>query len=203
MILSSIFGTLAGIAALVAYGFYFKQAVKGQSTPNPSTWLIWFIAGIINTFTYFTVVGGNIWQSLFVIAITFSVFIILAYSLIKGKFTKFKTLEAVIFIMALGIGFFWQVTDNDRIANLLLQGIYVISYIPTIAGLIKGTGKEHYMSWIVAAISYSFATVALITNYPGDWIAFVCPVVNGVIGNSFVAALILLPPKHFLKLTKR
>lgn len=191
MILSNIFGVLAAITALIAYGFYFKQAIKGQSTPNPSTWLIWFIAGIINSFTYFTVVRGNIWQSLFIVAVTFSVFIILLYALFKGKFTKIKSLEIVVFLMALGIGIFWQITANDRISNLLLQCIYVISYIPTVIGLIKGTGKEHCASWLTAVISYTFATFALLTNYPKDWIAFISPIVNGILGNGLVMILIL------------
>jgi len=191
MILSNIFGAIAGLTALVAYSYYLKQAVRGQSTPNPSTWLIWFIAGVINTFTYFTVVGGNIYQSIFVIAVTFSVLVILVYSLFKGRFTKIKSLEIIIFLMAIGIGIFWQVTANDRISNLLLQSIYVISYIPTVTGLIRGTGKEHYVSWLTAFISYTFATLSLITNNPGDWIAFVSPVVNGILGNGLVVLLIL------------
>lgn len=191
MILSNIFGGIAGVTALVAYGYYFKQAVRGQSTPNPSTWLIWFIAGVINTFTYFAVVDGNIWQSLFVIVVTFSVLVILVYALFKGKFTKIKSLEIAIFLMALSIGIFWQITANDRISNLLLQSIYVISYIPTVTGLIRGSGKEHYASWLTAVISYTFATLALITNNPGDWIAFVSPVVNGILGNGLVVLLIL------------
>src|SRR3989339_675433 len=114
MILSNIFGALAGVTALITYGFYLKQAVKGQSTPNPSTWLIWFIAGVINTFTYFAVVNGNIWQSLFVIAVTFSVLVILVYALLKGKFTKIRPLDFFIFLMALAVGIFWQISSNDR-----------------------------------------------------------------------------------------
>ena len=196
MILSNIFGVLAGITALIAYGFYFKQAVRGQSTPNPSTWLIWFIAGIINTFTYFSVVDGNVWQSLFVIAVTFSVFIILIYALSKGKFAKIRSLEIIIFLLALGIGIFWQITANDRISNLLLQGIYVISYIPTVIGLVRRTAKEHYASWLTVVISYSFATLALLANHPEDWIAFVSPIVNGILGNGLIVLLIFSKKIH-------
>lgn len=191
MILSNILGALAGVTALIAYGLYLKQVIKGWSTPNPSSWLIWFIAGVINTFAYFAVVNGNIWQSLFVIAVTFSILVILIYSLFKGRFTKIKTLEIVIFLMALAIGLFWQISANDRMSNLLLQSIYVISYIPTVTGLINKTGKEHYASWVTAVISYSFATLALVLNYPGDWISFVSPVVNGILGNGVVVITIL------------
>jgi len=180
---------------LVAYGFYISQAVKGQSTPNPASWLIWFIAGIINAFTYFAVVEGNIWQSLFVITVTFAVLVILIYSAAKGRFSRLSRLDVIIFVLAIAVGIFWRTSENDRIANLLLQGIYIISYIPTFSGLVKGTAKEHYASWTAAVVAYSFATLALVVDTPGDWIAYVSPVVNGVIGNGLVVLLVLFQQK--------
>ncbi len=191
MTISNFLGLLSGVTALLAYAFYLKQAIKGQSTPNPSSWAIWFLAGIINTFTYFSVVNGNIWQSLFVVAITFSILIVLVYSLFKGKFTKITNLEVVIFLMAIAIGIFWQITSNDRISNLLLQSIYVISYIPTIIGITSGRAKENYNSWLIAVIAYFFTTLSLITNYPGDWISFISPILNGMLGNGLIVYLIL------------
>ncbi len=191
MFLSNLFGALAAVLALIAYGLYLRQAIKGQSTPNPSSWMIWFIAGVINTFTYFSVVHNNVWQSLFVFAVTFSVLILLVYSLLRGRFSKITPLEIFIFILALGIGIFWQLTSNDRISNLLLQSIYVIAYIPTVIGLVKHRAKEHYASWLAAVVSYSIATLSLLTNFPEDWIAFVSPIVNGIIGNGLILILIL------------
>ncbi len=196
MTLSQILGLLSGFTALIGYGFYFRQMAKGQSTPNPSSWGIFFLAGIINTFTYLTVVKGNIWQSLFIIVITLCLFSVLVYSSIKGQFTKVKGLEVIIFLLAMGIGIFWQISDNARLSNLLLQGIYVIAYIPTYVGLIKGTAKENYLAWLICVVSYSFATLALFADYPDDWIAFVSPIVNGILGNGLVVILIILYSKR-------
>lgn len=190
MNLSNIFGLLAGIIALIAYGFYFKQVVKGQSIPNPSSWAIWLLAGIINTFTYFSVVKGNLSQSFIAISVTFSVAVIFIYSLFKGKFSKISGIEIIIFLLSLGIGIFWQLTSNDRISNLLLQGIYVISYIPTISGIIKGTGKEYPVSWITAVIAYIFSIISILLNFQGDWIAIIFPLVNGIIVNGLIVLLI-------------
>lgn len=191
MPLSSLLGALSGLMALVAYGFYFRQAVKGQSTPNPSSWGIWLFAGIINAFTYFSVVGGNIWQSLFVMAVTFSVCVVFIYSLFKGRFTKVTWLEILIFVLALAIGIFWQLTSNDRISNLLLQSIYVLSYIPTVVGLVTGRAKEHYASWLAAVIASLLATLSLLVDFPGDWIAFVSPIVTGLMGDGLVLWLVV------------
>lgn len=190
MDISYIFGLIAGITALITYGLYFKQTLKGQSTPNPSTWAIWLLVGIINAITYFSVTNNNIWQSFIVFTVTISVFVVFVYSLFKGKFSKISKTEIIVFILAIAIGIFWQITSNDRISNLLLQVIYVISYIPTINGIIKGTGKEHYIAWIAAFIAYLFSTISVGFDPQVDWIAFVHPIVNGLLGNGIVAVLV-------------
>lgn len=192
MNISNFFGLIAGITALITYSLYFKQILKGQSTPNPSTWAIWLLVGIINTLTYFFITNKNLWQSLILIAVTFSISIVFIYSLLKGKFSKISNIEIIVFILAIATGIFWQITSNDRISNLILQVIYVLSYIPTISGLVKGTGKEQYVAWLVAFIAYLFSTISLILGSQVDWIAFIHPLVNGLLGNGVVAILIIL-----------
>lgn len=189
---SQIFGALGGIGALAAYGLYFRQMIKGQSTPNPISWGIFFLAGLINALTYLTVVKGNLWQSLYIIVITSCLFFVLLYSTIKGRFAKIKTLDLILFILAISIGVFWQITHNARLSNLLLQSIYVIGYIPTYLGIIRKSAKEEYQAWLVAVIAYTLASFALVFDWPTDWIAFVNPVLNGIIGNGIVVILILI-----------
>lgn len=190
MNVSHFFGLMAGIAALVAYAFYLKQAIQGYSTPNPSTWAIWLLVGLINAFTYFTVTRGSLWESFITIAVTASVLIVFGYSLFKGKFSKISNVEIIIFILAVSIGIFWRITSNDRIANLLLQIIYIISYIPTFAGLLKLRAKEYPASWIAALAAYALSIASLVFDPQADWVAYVHPVINGLLGNGLVVLLI-------------
>lgn len=186
---SQILGGLSGLMLIVAYVLYFKQALKGESKPNPASWAIWLVAGLINAFTYFTVVEGNMWQSFCVSMEAVGVVLVFFYALVRGKFSRVSAVEILCLLMAVGIGIFWQVTSDDRIANLLLQSIYVISFIPTVSALVAGRGKEHPASWSVAVLAYFLSTLSLMVDYSGDWIAFVHPVVNGLIGNGLVAFL--------------
>ena len=190
MDLSAIFGILAGITALIAYGFYFKQAQKGQSTPNPSSWAIWLLVGIINSITYFYVLNSNVWQSLIAFAVTFSVAVVFVYSLTKSKFAKVSNIEIICFILAVATGIFWQLTSNNNTANIFLQLVYVISYIPTVVGLLKGTAKEYPTSWITAIIAYTFSLISIALNFNGDWVSILFPLVNGIIGNGLIIFLI-------------
>ena len=191
MNVSYLFGLIAGIIALITYGLYFRQTLKGQSTPNPSTWAIWLLVGIINSITYFSITNNNLWQSFIVIAVTFSVFIVFIYSLFKGKFSRISKIEIIVFILAIAILIFWQMTSNDRVSNLLLQAVYVVSYVPTVSGIIKGTGKEHYVAWIAAFIAYLFSTISIGFDPQVDWVAFVHPIVNGLLGNGVIVGLTL------------
>ncbi len=190
MDLSQIFGILAGLTAFLAYGFYFNQIRKGQTIPNPSSWAIWFLVSIINSVTYFQVVGQNLNQAFAALAVMLSMGLIFFYSLHKSRFARISFIEIACFILAIIVGVFWQLTADDRTANLLLQAIYVIAYVPTVAGLLRGTGKEYPVSWITAVIAYSFSIAAILLDYNGDWATFVFPLVNGVMGNGLVVAII-------------
>lgn len=196
MNLSFLFGVLAGITALIAYGLYLKQAIRKQSTPNPSSWAIWLLVGIINSITYFYVVSSNVWQSFIAWAVTFSVLVVFLYSLSKNRFSKISKMEITIFILALIVGIFWQITSNDRISNLMLQIIYVLAYIPTVYGLLKESAKEYPASWITAVIAYTFSILSIALAFNGDWIAIIFPLVNGILGNGLVATIIFYKRLH-------
>jgi hypothetical protein len=187
--LSSSFGLIAGLFVLLAYGIYFKQILKGQSKPNPSTWGIWLLAGLINTITHFAITE-DIWQSLITFAATFSLLIIFGYSLLKGKFSKVSRIEVVTFFLAIVIAIFWQITSNERISNLILQSIYVLSFVPTVNGLVVKKVKEHYFAWVIASVSYVFALISLLGAAQSDWIAYI-NILIGILGNGLVALIII------------
>lgn len=189
MDLSQFFGLLAGLTALLTYFFYFKQVLKNKSTPNPATWVVWVVVGLINVLTYFAVTGDNWWQSFIVIAVFFCMTGVFIYSIFKGKLSRLSSVGIVSLILVIIIGVFWQVTANDRIANLLLQGIYLISYIPTGVGILRGTVKEHHTAWIIAFTAYVFSVFSVYTGPPADWVAYAHPVINGLLCNGAIVLL--------------
>ncbi len=115
MNISQFFGLLAGLTALITYFFYFRQVLKNHSTPNPATWLIWVVVGLINLLTFFSITGNNWWQSFIVIAVFFCMTGIFIYSIFKGKLSKISVIGYISLILAIIIGAFWQITANDRL----------------------------------------------------------------------------------------
>ena len=187
--LFTIVGNLLIIAVLTTY---FKQVVTGDSTPNPTTWLLWVVVGLMNTFSYFMVVEGDLWQSLVTIVTTSCVTILFLYTVVKGKFGKFGSTECICLILAVGVGILWKMTKNADIANISLQVVYFISFYPTIKGLLQGTLREKPLPWNLAVAAYFFIIMSILTADSYRWQAFIFPVVNGVLGNGSVALIIKL-----------
>ena len=187
---SDVFSTISSLMMVAVMPFYLRQVIQGTSTPNPATWFIWVIMTIMNTFTYYYVVKGDIPKFLITAIVALGVNSIFVYSIFKGKFTKPGKVEIICFMFVFVVGVFWQTTGNDIATNLLLQGIFVISFIPTISGLLKHKAREKPLPWNLATISYAFLALAIISDWgSGGWVALIHPVVIGVLGNGSVGFL--------------
>jgi hypothetical protein len=187
--ISDTFGLLAGVLALFTYGLYAVQMHHGTSIPNPATWLIWLILGVINTRTYFVIVHGRWYQSLVAIAVTCCVALLFADALIFGRFSPISGIDRYCLAGCAILMAVWAYTGSARIANFLAQVIYLISYFPTIVGLRNGTSREAPVPWLLAATTYGSASVSIAADYSGDWLTLAYPVVTGVGGNLTIALL--------------
>lgn len=189
--MSEFFSLLSSITVLAVMISYFKQVVKGVSTPNPSTWLIWVIVSAMNMISYFIVVHGDIIKSLITVVTVFCLTLIFIYSLFRGKFGKIGRVEIISFSGALIIGIFWKMTGNAIVSNLLLQLLLLSSFFPTGIGLLRYELLEKSLPWDLAVCAYIFMSIAIILDWKrGDWVALVHPIVNGIIGNGGIALII-------------
>ncbi len=184
---------VGGLTLIAAFFCYFMSVAKNTSTPNPATWLIWFVIFIMNTVTYFMVAHGSFWQSLITIVAASGILCIFVYSLFKGKFAKIGAMESVCLVTALVVGIIWKTTHNPVLANLLLQFIYVISFIPMITGLASGKLKERVLPWALAFSAYIPTLIIIFINWnTSSWVGLVHPIVNGIMGNGAIIILVLL-----------
>jgi hypothetical protein len=182
------FSLISGLFGCLSMGLYVLQLVKGSSIPNPATWIIWLIIGVINLLTYFLVVEHNLLRSLTLLVVTSGILVVTVYSLVRGRFAKLRLLDIVCFLLALMIVVLWRVTGDPILANLILQVVYIISFIPTILGLHQGILKEKPWPWILAVGGYVFMIAATMVSWTNQsWPALAHPIINGVIGNGLVA----------------
>lgn len=190
MTLSDILALSASGVVMVVYATYLYQVVKGASTPNPATWIIWVTVSLLNAIS-FVQIADTWYQGLISVTMTVFVSVIFIYSLLKRKFTPLKRLEKGILVLTGIFGLIWLITGNERLANVLMQISLLASFWPTIQGLHLGTAKEKPLPWIIAVLAYLLIIISMILSYNGNWLAFVYPLLNGVIGNGIIAALAL------------
>lgn len=190
----AVVGNMLMVAVMVAY---FKQVMDGASTPNASTWLLWVIVSLMNAVSYFIVVQEDLWQSMIVVVVTAGVTSIFIYSAKNGKFGKIGVIEMICFALAVVVGVMWKTTGNADLANLSLQAIFVISFIPTIHGLLTHKLKEKALPWNLAVASYLFVTAAILTAESFRWIALVYPIANGIFGNGSIALVVALQKRGY------
>jgi len=193
---SIVMSNLLAIAVIVTY---FRQVAHGDSIPNPSTWLLLTTISLMNAVSYFAVVQGNIWQSWYVFVMATGLSSIFLYSLFKGKFAKFGTIEIICVALAVCVGIIWKTTGNVYVAHLSLQIILWISITPTLYGLWRGTLREKAFAWNLTILSHVFAAIGILTSGSFIWIALVYPLITGIIGNGSVVLILLLQNKGILK----
>ena len=177
---------IAGLFNVLAGSSYLKQVVKNESTPNPTTWIIWLVVTVINSATYFSVVG-NKWIALSSAITAIMVFLIFVLSLFKGKFTKLSKIDVVSLALAVVIGIFWQISGNAIISNISLQAVFIISFYPTINGLLTGASKENYFAWTMGCCSYILQICNIFLS-PVTLIALGFPAIQ-LIGQGYIAIL--------------
>jgi len=189
-------GYIASSIIMIVYVTYLIQVVRGQSTPNPATWLIWITVLTLNTVTFFLTVK-NIPICLISLMGSLNSLTIFLYSLRKKKLTGLGHLEIFILILTAIIGLVWYLTSNSGLANALIQIILIISFWPTLNGLIKGTAKEKSVPWLLAVLAYTFTLSAVLINPNSDYnyVELAFPMVNGILGNGSIAVLAILKNK--------
>jgi len=188
MTATEILGIISGLLGIVVYGVYLRQVLRNESIPNPATWIIWVTVLIMNAFSY-SIMVANWGKALLSICVAIMGSLLFLTSLIKGKFAKLEKLEYICLSLAVIVGIFWQITGDARLANIFLQAIFIIAFIPIWIGLLNGKLKEKYPPWVLAVICYSFNLAAIIIDWAGDWAQLVYPIVNGIIGNGSVAIM--------------
>ena len=186
--MSEVFAVLSGLFMVVVGIVYLKQVAQGASTPNPATWSIWVITTCLNTGTYFLVVEGDWFKALTAIIIAVQCTVIFVYALVKGKFGKLGKIEIACLVGSIIIGTLWQITGNAILANMLLQGVFVISFIPTVLGVLRRELRERCLPWDLAIMSNICLVIAIIADWHmGSVYELFYPIIGGLIGNSSVS----------------
>jgi hypothetical protein len=184
---SELLSVLSGVAMLVFVVMYLRQIVLGASTPNPGTWIIWSTVMAMNTASYYFVVGENLWTVLMPVIITLGTLAILAYSCVAGRLGRVGAIEIIVLLLAGAVGIFWATTRDPVASNVMMQIVLIVSFIPTVVGLLRGELRETHLSWDCAVLSYGLLIASVLCTSNWTWVQLAFPFLNGIVGNGSVA----------------
>jgi len=188
--INEILGLISGLIIIPVYVSYFLQTKNGHSIPNPATWSIWLAVMLLNSATYSRMVG-NFFESFLAIIVPVLLAIMLVYFVTLKKFAPLGKTEKVVLVLTFSIGILWKLTDAT-VSNLCLQVILLISFYPTVRGLVQNGLKEKPLPWLLGVTAYLFLIAANLMDFHGDYAKLVFPIVNGVVGNGTVAVIAIM-----------
>jgi hypothetical protein len=183
---------LANLFLLATVSLYFWNLIKKGVTPNPTTFFVRSVVGVMNFVSYLAVVHKDYLKISSLVLSTLGMLLIFFYALAKKRTTELRRADVICGSAALVIGVIWKTTENDLLANLLLQAVMLFAFYPAIEGVWKGIAKEKALPWVCAVISYGFMTCAVAGN---GWEALVHPVISGIFGNGILAVAIIIKNK--------
>ncbi len=191
MALIDILSLISMSGVLLLLSMYLYYVIKGNITPNAATWAIWGSVNVVNSVTYFKVVDGDLSRWAATGAACLGSLLILGYAAFNKRFSKIGPTEWMILAIAGVIVYYWRTSGDDVMANLLLQAVYVLSFIPTVLGVLKGN-KENILPWYIAVVSYMIMTTNLVIHWQPEQqlVSLVHPILIGVMGNGSVAIAI-------------
>ena len=152
---------LAGVSALFefgAYATYVRGMFRGHTRPHAYSWLVWTLTqGTALAALWY---GGGGWGALGLVVGTILAFSIFLLSFRHG--TKNITRgDTVVLAIALGAILVWWKLDSPLAAVLMVTGIDMFGYIPSIRKSIIDPWSETISTWAIFFISDLFSLLAL------------------------------------------
>ena len=168
-------GITAALLHIIAYILYNKQMRAGQSQPNIASWSIWAFLAILSAFTYHEMSGDTV-AALQFFAGSVACVVTFFYALGIGKFSWPRLKEWGLFGLGVLAAFVWWIFRSATGANIIIVIAFVISFIPTLEGVLRDPFRETPMSWMFWALAF-FVTSFNVILREGKFIALLAPVV--------------------------
>jgi drug/metabolite transporter (DMT)-like permease len=189
--------TLAIIASLIhisAFVIYNKDIFRGKCHPSPISWFLWAFITVLN-FTSYKVMNNDWIVAMLPIVgsamciFTFA-FLIFSSLRLKRKIQKPDRKDiAVLLIGAVAI-VVWQIFKSATYANLIVQGCFAFSTIPTIRSVWRKPRNEKPLPWFIWTGAFLVGLGIVLLKWQGNYLALVYPI-NAAACHLAVAILAL------------
>ena len=149
---------LAAVFSGIAYVVYLSQVYWGGSVPNPASWTIWVFLATLNALTFYKGSRDGLATLQFFTGAA-GCLVVWAFALGAGKFAPLNALAWIVLILCLAACAVWYFTKNAIYANLVVSGIFLVSSIPTIAGVWRNSSIERPFPWYLWTAGFVITSI--------------------------------------------
>jgi len=175
MDISTVLPVSAALLHISGFVLYNVQTKLGKSDPNPASWFLWAFFATLNALS-FRAMNDTI-AALQFFAGSVGCTATFLYVLVIGRFKWPTRREWVVLAVGLVSIFVWY-QFTATVANMILAGILLWSFEPTLRGVWENPMKEKATAWYLWAIAFLITAVNTYT-YKGGWtLSMVLPVLG-------------------------
>ncbi len=189
MAISATLGLIAGSVHLSAYALYLRQVLRGTSRPNTATWTLWTFLAALNAASYLAMCR-DLAKAATPIAGALACAAVLTVSFWKGRLTRLAVFDRGILAIGLSAAAVWWATRSATWANLLLQGAFVLSNVPTYRGVWRRPDSEQPLPWFGFGLAYALNIVVVALRWRGELADLAYPVLS-LVTDAGVGATVL------------
>lgn len=142
---------LIGLSVLFCLTYIHRTLNDNSVHPSVATWLIFVVATIIVVTSYKKAGKGDNRRGTLILSDAIATWIVFgAVVYASGRTLHFRTFDIWYLAGAFAITLFWFITQNHFAANLLVQALIVIGYLPMFHKFIADkVSTEPFLPWII------------------------------------------------------
>lgn len=165
--LANALAIIAGAVQVLGFCLYFNKVRASKTQPNTSAWFLWVLIGAVNATSYYTMPEVNWVKACVAIVNALCCLSFATYALRNGEFKPLTSFEWSATIIVATAALSWYVTSNAQVGNAILQGAYMLSFIPLYVYLWKNPHAEKPLCWLVWAGSHVIGIIIVILTWNG------------------------------------
>lgn len=151
-------GSLGIAAALLSYGIYIKDILRGKTHPHAFSWFVWGLpCGIVFVAQLLAGAGLGSWVTAVTMIMCTAIFIM---SLFYGE-TKITKLDWISLLSALFALILWGLVKDPLGSVILITISDVIGFVPTIRKSINKPYEEPLISYFIGGLKWGFSLMAM------------------------------------------
>jgi len=176
----------AGMLHFSTFVLYNRQVIQGRSKPNTATWFLWVFLAVMNTSSY-QVMSGDWIKTIIPIASTVACCFTFLFALIQGKLSRLNFWDSAAVVIGLASGLVWWLFQSAFFANMALQVVIAVSFVPTIRSVVTNPDNEKgCLPWFIWSSVYLIGLFVVLLRWQGQYEDLVYPinlmVLHGTVG---------------------